>query len=151
MDEGEASSQQQACSSLFIYFLKIYFGVLFFFVFFLNGRALTTCMHTHTQARVVGVFTHKWSDSSRAGSRCAVCRRPACPHFEKKFLRLPRPRLHFLPRLQQQRQRQRHLNSASHFSQNEGYVSQTGSNWPLPWFPHWKEQLEEGGAGGCVT
>lgn len=71
-----------------------------------------------------------------------------------RWLLLPAPvlkslrllRLHFLPR--------QHLNSASHFTQNEGYVSQTGSNWPLPWFPLWKEQLEKGGArttSGCVT
>lgn len=55
------------------------------------------------------------------------------------FCEVLRAGLHFLPR--------QHLNSASHFTQNEGCVSQTGSNWPLPWFPHWKEPLEEGGGG----
>lgn len=30
-------------------------------------------------------------------------------------------------------------------------MSQTGSNWPLPWFPQWKEPLEEGGAKGGVV
>ena len=77
------------------------------------------------------------------GSRLCGLQQPA-PIL--KSLRLLRPGLHFLP--------QQHLNSASHFTQNEGYVSQTGSNWPLPWFPHWKELLEEGGARrgcGCVT
>lgn len=82
-----------------------------------------------------------WQESYRK-SLCG-CRQPA-PIL--KTLRLLGPGLHFLP--------QQHLNSASHFTQNEGYVSQTGSNWPLPWFPRWKEQLEEGGArrgSGCVT
>lgn len=82
-----------------------------------------------------------WQESYR--KLLCGCRQPA-PIL--KSLRLLRPGLHFLP--------QQHLNSASHFTQNEGYVSQTGSNWPLPWFPHWKEQLEKGGArrvGGCVT
>lgn len=82
-----------------------------------------------------------WQESYRK-SLCG-CRQPA-PIL--KTLRLLRPGLHFLP--------QQHLNSASHFTQNEGYVSQTGSNWPLPWFPCWKEQSEKGGArrgSGCVT
>lgn len=79
-----------------------------------------------------------WQQSYRK-SLCGRCR--SAPIL--KSSRLLRPGLHFLP--------QQHLNSASHFTQNEGYVSQTGSNWLLPWFPHWKEQLEEGGGVGCVT
>lgn len=123
------------------YLFNIFLIHIIIIIFFFYSRDLTSRIPAHT-----------WSEFSLTSGLTAVVqevavRLPAArlPPFWKKFLRLPRPRLHFLPR------QQRHLNSASHFSQNEGYVSQTGSNWPLPWFPHWKEQLEEGGAGGCVT
>lgn len=68
----------------------------------------------------------------------------ACPHFEK--FEAPDAWAPFSPTAAPE--------LCPHFTQNEGYVSQTGSNWPLPWFPHWKEQLQKGGArriGRCVT
>lgn len=37
-----------------------------------------------------------------------------------------------------------------HFTQNEGHkLSQTGSSWPLPWFPHWRLEGAVGGRRGC--
>lgn len=113
----------------------------------LNGKYLYLHLQHVVERRYKSISTfsfltfHRrvvWQQSYRK-SLCGRCR----PAPISKSSRLPRPGLHFL--------RQQHLNSASHFTQNEGYVSQTGSNWLLPWFPHWKEQFEEGGSVGRVT
>lgn len=96
-----------------------------------------------TRVSSFSLCTSWWSDKSRTGSGCVAV--DSLPPFWESF-DAPEAWVLCLP--------QHHLNSPRHVSQNGAYVSQTGSNWSLPWFPHWKEQLQEGGAykgGGRVT